>query len=426
MKSSLSAQLAGIKNEKNAVFVEAVDHGYALIENWLTDKVHAGVKKVGSALERGRDFMMADPAKLPADTMGPDDQRRIQVDEATLDNDLEPYMQALEQLTELVWTYGSRLFNIVAAEPQFRQACAIGQHLDNIRPNPMVEAIAVGQQFAALLESASRLTDRRTATEAGKIFIEANTRAAFPLFEGPGAGYDVTIADTEPTAVNAVYSPDADSFIVELDFAFDGKASGYDWSNGENSRYAGHLKLAIPNKLIPWEDRGAWNGGSVSDELNQKIDDLKYLFQHIKFETVKYGAGWTHVKFDPSRFKKALLGFNFAEDTVTIELADADSRNPELVDISITIDPTFSEDIERAHSSDNIYEEAVAGAHAHSQLDDVIGDSALTSMRHVMQVIGDFIKKHGIYTWSQFTKTDKWRKVYANGGQAVREAGGLV
>ncbi len=47
-------------------------------------------------------------------------------------------------------------------------------------------------------------------------------------------------------------------------------------------------------------------------------------------------------------------------------------------------------------------------------------------MRHVMQVIGDFIKKHGIYTWSQFTKTDKWRKVYANGGQAVREAGGLV
>ena len=125
----MSAEFEKIKTGENAAMLEAIDSGCALIENWF-----------GNAMHRGHDFLMGDPTKVAAQTIQitPYDRQKIAEDERTLDGDLDKYMNALQDLVELVETYGPTQYNRIASSERFRKACAEGRRLDSLRKNPMM------------------------------------------------------------------------------------------------------------------------------------------------------------------------------------------------------------------------------------------------------------------------------------------------
>ena len=61
-------------------------------------------------------------------------------------------------------------------------------------------------------------------------------------------------------------------------------------------------------------------------------------------------------------------------------------------------------------------------APAKSAINDAIGESVATSFQTVMNIIADFISRHGIYTWEDFQRTEKWRNAYSHGGQRLAVA----
>ena len=408
----MSAEFEKIKTGENAAMLEAIDSGCALIENWF-----------GNAMHRGHDFLMGDPTKVAAQTIQitPYDRQKIAEDERTLDGDLDKYMNALQDLVELVETYGPTQYNRIASSERFRKACAEGRRLDSLRKNPMIESIVAGRQFAAMLESAAKRMDRDSAVKVGQIFLEANARATLAMSEGKLAAYEIAFEDVWTENVKVTYRPDFDSYIIDADISFAGNGHGPDWSIvdtlGDTPRYTGHINLTIPDRQIKWADCATLTDTGFGAGIQQKLEELEQAFQNLSISDYKSQSAWTENKFDPSKFGGANVFIDFTNSAARVDFADGGPCK-----MKLEIDPSFSEDVGDAFEGDvEPFGEAVM-APAKSALNDVIGESVASSFQTVMNIIADFISRHGIYTWDDFQRTEKWRNAYSHGGQRVAVA----
>lgn len=420
MKSTLSAQFDRIKTPDNAIMVEAIDEGYALIEGWLGDTF----KKIGSAFKRGRDALMRDPAKvdMPAVSTNSADRAKIREDKETLGKDLNKYMGALGQLVDMVRTYGAKAFNMVANEGWFRRAYAEGNHLDRIRKNPMIEAILAGREYVALLEGVSRFVDRKTLDDAARIFLEANELAAFPMMEGVYPGYTVALNDISPENIEVTYDSNSRSFVLSCNMTFDGYAEGQDdggWSiedtQGDSPTYNGILGMAIPDLLIRWNDCDSLPNVGMVSGVDAKIAVLKELAENIEFVPFIYKPGAEYVKLPAKMTQTAAVLVNFAEHKITVDLNSPDKI---CSIVSISVDPDFPDDIDEARSGEGIpFGEAVS-VPRRSNLEGAVDAGVMASMRGIMAEIADFIAKHGTYTWEDFMRSPKWRDAFRAGRNA--------
>lgn len=411
MKSRLSDKFNTIKTAETASFVEAIDSGCAMIEG------------IFSRFADKRDDV-GESHKMTSD-----DMLKIREDSDTLDDDLEPYMNALAQLKELVWTYGPRLFNQIIGQPEFRKAYADGVHLDSVRKNPMIEAISAGREFAALIESASKLTDKATAMKAGEMIAESYTRVVFPMFEGPTGGSTVVFSDVSVSSVNVEYDAESDVFDVSVDIAFDCGLRDRGWDDSPK-HYTGRIVFSLLGESVDWDGCSGWISSKRGADISAKKAALAGVFKWLEIEPITISSSWTGKSFDPKTLHAESVDIDFSEVRVTVQFAEGDAPESQYPRASLETEPALVDDIAGMQDAVldaempemPVMDESVA---APSKLDSVIGEGVYTSMKAVMDVIARFIAKHGVYTWNDFLRTDRWRDVYTHGGRALKTGASL-
>ena len=150
--------------EENRPLMETVAKVYAINEG-LVDIGRKAAGTAGRIAGKVAGKLREDPAKVPVPGEDktvdyPALRRAMLFEKACWDRDLNRFYQQCELVKYYVSNYGIRDFNEIVHSDYFKEALDIGEQLDLMRKNPLIESTVRMMKFKSGLKPLARGTDR--------------------------------------------------------------------------------------------------------------------------------------------------------------------------------------------------------------------------------------------------------------------------